>query len=350
MSQMKTKFYEDNSVTGAKIRLGNNEILRARNAANTADLNIIKANASDKPEFLLLPEVSAALPVPSALKQLATIEYIQNYVNGKGDAKDSVSLLSNTNLALTGVAPFSIDGVTVVDQMRIGLVGQTTGSQNGIYVVTITGLTYSLARAIDADTSAKVTEGMYFFVTQGTAFAGYEALLTTVDPIVLDTTSLVFATYATTAAQVAGDMLSKSGNTWSVDLAALGGLESTNAGNVAGQLRAKVDTAALEKDQTTRRDPTTGAIVAKKLKKTLFTLNATDISNQFVDLADVAAQDSIKLEVAGAGSQFETIDYTVNYTGGASSKSRITFAGGLATAGVSALASGDIITISYMAF
>ena len=37
-----------NSVTGVKIRLDNDEYLRARNAANSANLNLIKANTSDK--------------------------------------------------------------------------------------------------------------------------------------------------------------------------------------------------------------------------------------------------------------------------------------------------------------
>jgi hypothetical protein len=305
---------------------------------------------SDKLELQVLPEALSSLAVPSSLKQFATVEYIQNYLNGKGDAKDSVSLLADANVPLTGSTPLVIDGVTAVDQMRLGLTGQTTGSQNGIYVITITGGTYALARSSDASVAGSVTEGLYFMVTQGTVYQGYEALLTTPDPITIGTTSLTFARYPTTLSQVAGDMLIKTGNTWAVDLASLGGLESSNPGNVAGQLRVKVDTAALEKDQTTRRDPTTGAVAAKKFKKAAFTLSATDITNQYVDLADVAADSSVGFSIAGAGSQFESVDYTVNYTGGTGSKTRVSFIGGLATAGVSALASGDQILISYAAF
>jgi hypothetical protein len=350
MSQITTKFIQDNAVIGTKIRLQNNENLRARNAANSADINIAKLTSGDVWEFQLLPRVEASLPVPSQLKQLATVEYIQNYVLGKIDAKDSVSLLSTTNVPLTGATPLIIDGATVTDQQSVGLIGQSTASANGIYVFTDLGATYSLARREDSDSSAKVTEGMYFPVTQGTDYQGYEVLLTTPDPIVLGTTALTFVAYPTVLTQIAGDMLLKSGNTWSVDLASLGGLESTNPGNVAGQLRVKVDTAALEKDQTTRRDPSTGAVVAKKSKKALFTLIAGDITNQYVDLVDVAADSSVKLNVAGAGYQVESVDYTVNYTGGSGSKTRVTFAGGLATAGVSALASGDVIVIEYTAF
>lgn len=350
MSQIKRKFIEDNSVSGSKIRLDNNEMFRSRNAANAADVNILKVTTADKAEFQTLPEVSSALAVPSALKQLATVEYIQNYLNAKGDVKDAVQAISDVQLALTGSSPLVVDGVTLLNDDRVGLVGQTSGAENGIYTVTISGGTYTLARSTDAAVSSAVTNGMNFVSTGGTVYAGYEALLTTADPIVLGTTSLVFVLYPTVLNIIAGDMLQRSGNTLSVDLAPLSGLESTNAGNVAGQLRAKVDTAGLEKDQTTRRDPTTGAIVAKKSKKATYTLNATDISNGYVDLVDVAGQDSVNLAVAGAGEQLETFDYSVNYTGGASSKTRVTFLGGLASAGVSALASGDIIVVKYTAF
>lgn len=43
--------FSANSISGAKIRLLNNEYLRARDAGNTADVNIIKVNASDELEF-----------------------------------------------------------------------------------------------------------------------------------------------------------------------------------------------------------------------------------------------------------------------------------------------------------
>lgn len=81
-----------------------------------------------------------------------------------------------------------------------------------------------------------------------------------------------------------------------------------------------------------------------------FTLTSTNITNGYVDLVAVAHQDSVAVAVAGAGEQCETDDYSVNYTGGTSSKTRITFAGGLASAGVSALVAGDKITVYYEAF
>jgi hypothetical protein len=67
-------------------------------------------------------------------------------------------------------------------------------------------------------------------------------------------------------------------------------------------------------------------------------------------LTDVAGTDSVQLVVKGGGIQIEGDDYTVNYTGGTSSKTRITFAGGLSDTGVSALVAGNVVVISYTSF
>lgn len=350
MSQLKRKFIEDNAVSGAKIRLDNNEMLRGRNAANSADVSILKLTSADDLELQRQPKAEASLPLPSAAKDYVTVEYVTNVINGKQDPKEAVDVLAVANVPLTGATPLVIDGRIILDGDEPGLIGQTDGTENGPYVAAIAGGAYTLTRRADFDEDAEVSKGAYFPVVGGTDYAGYQVILTTENPIVIGTTSLTFVAYPSVLSLEAGDMLTKVGNVISVDLAPLSGLESTNPGNVNGQLRVKTDTAALEKDQSTRRDPTTGAVVAKKSRKQPFTLTATDITNQYVDLQDVAEQDSVRLAVAGAGDQFESDDYTVNYTGGASSKTRVTFAGGLAAAGVSALVSGDKITVYYKSF
>lgn len=355
MTQIVTKFIQNNAVTGAKFRLNNNETLRARNAAGAADIDLFKLTTSDIWEFQRHPQAASALAIPSQPKEYATIEYITNYIAGKSDPKDAVNLLADVNVPLTGSTPLSIDSATVTDGMRIALTNQTTGTQNGVYVAAITGGTYSLTRATDFDQvddagGLEVTSGAYFKIISGTGYSGWEAVVSNADPITIGTTVLSFVLNPTVQALTAGDMLKKIGNDFSVDLATLSGLESTSPGSAAGQLRVKVDAAALEKDQTTRRDSTTGAVMAKSSKKAAFTLTGTDITNGYVDLPDVAAQSSVQFWVAGGGIQAETDDYTVNYTGGTGGKTRVTFAGGLATGGVSELVNGDKLVISYMSW
>lgn len=355
MSQLQKKFIADNAVDGSKIRLLNNETLRARNAAGSGDIDILKVLADDTLEFLTQPRAATALATPSNAKDYVTVEYITNVVLGKQDAKDSVHALADTDQALTGTAPLIVDGVDfgltdATPKKRIALTGQTDASENGIYDYTADGTDYTLVRSSDMDSSVEVTNGLYFLVAGGTVYSGYEAILTTADPIVLDTTSLTFAKYPSTLSLTAGDMLTKTGNDFKIDLASISGLQSTNPGNASGQLRIKVDQAALEKDQSTMLDTGNGSLIAKRARRENFTLSAGNITAQYLDLAHVATEGSIRFGVAGAGEQIEGVDFSVNYTGGASSKTRVTFLGGLATGGVSALVATDKVQIDYEAF
>lgn len=355
MSQLQKKFIADNAVDGSKIRLGNNETLRGRNAAGTADIDILKIAADNTLEIQTQPRAASALPVPSAPKDYATIEYIENVVMGKLDAKDSVHVLADANVTLTGSGNLIIDGVdlgssTATPPKRVALTGQTTGSENGVYTYSISGGNYTLTRATDFDTDAEVTHGAYFMVTSGTAYSGYEVILTTQDPITLGTTSLDFSKFPSTLSLTAGDMMAKTGNNFTVDIASVSGLESTNPGNATGQLRVRADQASLEKDKSTKLDTGTNSLIAKRSRRELFTLTAGNITAQYVDLQNVATDGSVKFGVAGAGEQIETVDFTVNYTGGAGSKTRVAFAGGLATGGVSELVAGDVVQINYESF
>lgn len=354
MSQIQKKFIADNAIDGSKIRLKNNETLRARNAAGTGDIDILKVASDDSLEFQQQPRAGSALAVPSSPKDYATIEYIQNVIQGKSDAKDAVHALADANTALTGSAPLTIDGVnlgaaTATPPKRVALTGQTDASENGIYNYSVSGGNYTLARAADfADGS--VTHGAYFLVTGGTTYSGYEVILTTDDPIVIDTTDLAFAKYPSVLSLTAGDMLTKVGNDFSIDLHSTSGLESSNSGNPTGQLRIRPDQAGAEKDKSTTLDSGTNALIAKRARREVFTLNSTDITNQYIDLQNVATDGSISFGVAGAGEQIQGVDFTVNYTGGSGSKTRIAFAGGLASTGVSELVSGDVVQVTYEAF
>lgn len=61
--QIATNAFADDAINDAKFRLRNNQYLRARDAGNSADVNIIKVNTSDLLEFadveLLLPHLKA---------------------------------------------------------------------------------------------------------------------------------------------------------------------------------------------------------------------------------------------------------------------------------------------------
>jgi hypothetical protein len=80
--------------------------------------------------------------------------------------------------------------------------------------------------------------------------------------------------------------------------------------------------------------------------KQSITLSGTDITNQYIDLAQPIAASS--LDVCCSGLVFnETVDYTVSLTGGAGGVTRVSFIGDLATGGASALVATDVVYVKY---
>lgn len=109
------------------------------------------------------------------------------------DVKASVRVASTANVAIAAPGT-SIDGVTLANGDRVLLKDQSTGSQNGIYVFNGSGS--AMTRATDADTSAKVTGGLFTFTEEGTANANSGWILTTSGTITLGTTSLTFTQFS----------------------------------------------------------------------------------------------------------------------------------------------------------
>ena len=142
----------------------------------------------------------------------ATYGQLMSVSNGT-DWKASVRVISATNVALSGL--LTIDGVTLVANDRVALVGQTTASQNGIYVAASGAWT----RSVDADGNSEVTPGMAFFVEEGTTYADSQWRLTTNGSIVVGTTSLAFAQIGAASSYTNGTGIALAGNVFSIDTA-----------------------------------------------------------------------------------------------------------------------------------
>ncbi len=125
-----------------------------RNAANSADVSILKLTSADDLELQRQPKAEASLPLPSAAKDYVTVEYVTNVINGKQDPKEAVDVLAVANVPLTGATPLVIDGRTILDGDEPGLIGQTDGTENGPYVAAIAGGAYTLTRRADFDEDA----------------------------------------------------------------------------------------------------------------------------------------------------------------------------------------------------
>jgi hypothetical protein len=155
------------------------------------------------------------LATPTADADAATKAYADSIAQGL-DVKTAVRVASTANVNRTSPGA-AIDGVTLTAGDRVLLKNQTTPSQNGLYV--FNGAASTMTRTADADAVAEVRSGMFTFVTDGATNADRGFVLTTDNPITLDTTALTFTQFSS-AGSVTGtaDRISVTGN--QVDIAA----------------------------------------------------------------------------------------------------------------------------------
>ena len=149
------------------------------------------------------------LAAPTSDSDAATKAYVDATKQGL-DVKDSVRVSTTANITLSGTQ--SVDGVNVIAGDRVLVKNQTTGSENGIYVVAAGAWT----RAVDANSDADVTSGMFTFVEEGTSNGDSGYVMTTNAPITLGTTALVFTQFSGAGQVGAGNGLTKTGNTLDV--------------------------------------------------------------------------------------------------------------------------------------
>ena len=110
------------------------------------------------------------------------------------DFKQAVRVVTTADVTLSGSAPNIVDGATLIANDRVLVAGQTTGSENGIYVVTTpgTGSNGTWTRSTDANATGEIEAGMILMVTDGTIYADTQWVLATNNPIVVGTTALTF--------------------------------------------------------------------------------------------------------------------------------------------------------------
>jgi hypothetical protein len=110
------------------------------------------------------------------------------------DYKQAVRVVTTTNITLSGGAPISVDGVALSVNSRILVNGQSTATQNGLYLVQTlgTGSNGTWVRTNDTNSAGEMQSGMVVTVTEGNTYRDTLWTLTTDDPIVLGASEITF--------------------------------------------------------------------------------------------------------------------------------------------------------------
>lgn len=327
MAKLKTKFIEDNAVNEDKIKLSNNSALRARNAADSADVDLIKLNASDAVEFPSRPNVGGDDVL---------------LASDKGAASGVASLDGSGKVPTSQLPAIALTEIDVVAD--IAARDALSPQEGDVAVVT------------DASSDPEVTSGPASYIYDGSAWQRLGLPDETVISVNGETGAVTLTAnevdltggYAASAGTVAGGddlqtaVAKLDGNQQEIDqnvddLITLSGVaeNATDLGTFTGSTisdNRKVKEAL--QDLETAIEGSVGATSAREI----FTLNSTDITNGYVDLAQDAIEASVIVTPVGGLQQEFTADFTL---GG--SPTRVTFAGDLS----SELASGDKLQIYY---
>jgi len=171
--------------------------------------------------------VSTGLHLHQPVRVATTGNLTATYNNGASGVGATLTN-SGTQVAL------SIDGISLSANDRVLVWQQTSGAQNGVYVVTTVGsgsTNWVLTRSADANNYDPQTDtglggGDYFYVQEGTTGAGDSYVCTNTGTITFGTTAITFAQFSGAITYTGGTNITVSGQTISVSgtiAATLGG-------------------------------------------------------------------------------------------------------------------------------
>ena len=155
------------------------------------------------------------LGTPTDGTDAATKAYVDSAAQGI-DWKASVRAATTANVTLASALENgdTLDGVVLATGNRVLVKNQSTGSENGIYVVASSG---APTRSTDCDIAAELTSNFAVFVEEGTLNADQGYVLTNDGAITVGTTALTFTQFTGLGQIVAGTGLDKTGNTLDID-------------------------------------------------------------------------------------------------------------------------------------
>lgn len=309
MAQTQTRGLANNSVTGAKTGLGNADPIQARNAANTAWLNLLQADSSNHAVLLSPAYVGANKIVDSS--QLGVANGVATLDSG-----------GHIPLSQINVGAMEYQGTWNASTNTPAL-ANGTGTSGYFYIASAAGtVNFGAGNITFAVGDLAFYNGTIWEKIAGSGTAPVTSVNTQTGAVVLTTdnisegvTNLYFTNARVLAATLTG-YTSGAGTISSADTV-LSAIQKLN-GNIA-------------------------ALPGQNSGQESLTLSSGDITSQYKDLAHTVVNGTLTVESFGVV-QIQGTDYTLSVVAG---KTRVTFAGDLASGGNAAYVSGDVLNAQY---
>ena len=169
------------------------------------------------------------LPTPTAPGQAAEYSWVLGQIQSAAAgiaSKPPVAALAVANITLSGTSA-AIDGYTPNVGDRILVTGQSTASQNGVYVVASGAWTRSI---VDGAGNGEIEPGAMWMVQNGSTYAGSQWRVATTGAITVGTTSLSIVQFGAAMLYQAGYGMTLTGNSFAVNPVAGGGILASASG------------------------------------------------------------------------------------------------------------------------
>lgn len=177
---------------------------------------------------------TVTVPTPSNDTDAATKVYVDGVAQGLS-IKESVQVATDAALpantyangasgvgaTLTAVATgvLTVDGVAVALNDRVLVKNEVTAANNGIYLCTVAGaigVAYVLTRSVNMNQAAEIP-GAFTFTENGTVNDAAGFVVADAGPFTIGTTAINWTQFSGAGQITAGNGISKSGNTLSID-------------------------------------------------------------------------------------------------------------------------------------
>jgi len=238
------------------------------------------------------------LPLPVNGTDAANKNYVDAAVNGLS-WKQAVRVATTTagTLATSFSNGSSVDGITIATNDRILIKNQASATENGIYIVNATG---APTRSSDANTGAELVAATVY-VDQGTVNADTGWTMTTIAPITIGTSNIVWIQFSGSGSYTAGTGLTLTGNTFSITAPIAPALGGTGTITTPTSGQVLVGTSGSVYTPATIGTTTGISITSGSGSLTINNTGVTSVAGTAGNITASAATGSVTLNLATAG-------------------------------------------------